>query len=62
MPQIISELKKRKMYIIAVSGTKKKAKGTEDIDDYIYIYSGVENEERSAACVGIILRKKSNQE
>jgi hypothetical protein len=30
----------------------------EEIDDYIFIYSGVEKQKRAAAGVGIILRKK----
>jgi hypothetical protein len=58
MPEIISELKKRKIDIIIVTETQKKAKGTEEIDDYIFIYSGVEEEKGAAAGVGIILRKR----
>jgi exonuclease III len=58
MPEIISELKKRKLDIIVVSETKKKSKGTEKIDDYIFIYCGVEKDKTTAAGVGIILRKK----
>jgi exonuclease III len=50
MPEIISELKKRKTDITVVSETKKKAKGMEEIDDYIFIYCGVEKEKSSGWC------------
>jgi exonuclease III len=55
MSEIISELKKIKIDIIVLSETKKKSKGTEEMDDYIFIWSVVEEEKRAAADV---LRKK----
>lgn len=58
MSEIILEIKKRKIDVLIVTETKKKTKGSDIIDDYLFIYSGVEQNRRASAGVGILIRKE----
>ncbi|KAH0999042.1 hypothetical protein HUJ05_009606 [Dendroctonus ponderosae] len=39
--EVISEIRKMDMDIIALSETKKKGSGIEEMDNYIHLFSGV---------------------
>ena len=56
--EVITEMKNRKIDILVVTETKKKMKGSEIKDGYVYIYSGVDQNRRAAAGVGILIRKE----
>jgi exonuclease III len=57
--ELTRELKKKHINNIAVvSETKKKMKGTKEIDDYTFIYSGVEQTERARKGIAIMTDKK----
>lgn len=58
IPEIIKEMENRNIDMLVVSETKKKGKGSEEIGDYIFLYSGVEREKRAASGVGIMLHKR----
>jgi exonuclease III len=52
-----TELQKRKIDIAVITETKKKNKGSEDIDKYIMIYSGVPDNKWAVSRVAILIRK-----
>ena len=52
------ELKKANVDIAVISGTKKKLKGSQELDDYILLYSGVPTNRRAAAGVAIMITAK----
>lgn len=43
--------------IAVITETKKKLKGTEELEDYLYIYSGVPQNKRASAGVAIFINK-----
>ena len=45
--EILNEMKRKKANIMVLTETKKKIKGTQDIDDYLLIYQGVERHQRA---------------
>jgi exonuclease III len=51
------ELKNRKIDIAVISETKKKSKGTKELENYVIIYSGVPREEWAPSGVVILVRK-----
>ena len=56
--QLEKELKDRNIDIALITETKKKMKGTTDLNSYTMIYSGVSQEERAQAGVAILINKK----
>ena len=52
------ELKERNIDIALVTETKKKLKGTIDLNDYTMIYSGVEQNERARAGVAVLVNEQ----
>ena len=57
-PELIKTLEERKINIAIISETKKKLKGTKEIDDWIMIYSGVTQSKRAQAGVAIYIDKR----
>ncbi|XP_054708323.1 uncharacterized protein LOC129218133 [Uloborus diversus] len=55
--ELINRLKKRSINIAVITETKKKLKGTQDIDDFVMLYSGVPQNKRAACGVAILLDK-----
>lgn len=56
--ELIEEIKQAKIGILAITETKKKGQGIQDVqENYILLYSGVEHEKRAKAGVGIIMDK-----
>lgn len=56
--EIISELERQHIDICAISETKKKGKGKIEYENYIFIYSGVDEPVRAKAGVGILINKE----
>ena len=52
-----TELLKRKIDIVIITETKKKNKGSEDIGNYVMIYSGVPANQWASSGVAIAIRK-----
>jgi len=52
------ELKKANVYIAVIPETKNKLKGSQQLDDYILLYSGVPTNRRAAAGIAIIIKAK----
>ena len=55
--EVIDEVKRFQMDIVALTETKKKGKGSELIDEYIHLYSGVNKGSRAKAGVFYLSRK-----
>lgn len=51
-------LRKQKVNIAIITETKKKLKGTKDMNDYTMIYSGVSQEKRACCGVAILIDNK----
>lgn len=56
--ELLKILEERKTNIAVITETKKKTKGTREIDDWVNIYSGVEQRERAKAGVAMYVDKK----
>nr|CAH7729527.1 unnamed protein product [Callosobruchus chinensis] len=56
--ELISEIKRYQMDIVAVTETKKKGNGSEQIEDYIHLYSGVDKICRARAGVSLFISKE----
>lgn len=52
------ELKRQNIDIAILPETKKKLKGSKDLEDYILLYSGVPMEKRAASGIAIMLHNK----
>jgi len=55
--EVIDEVKRFQMDIVALTETKKKGKGSELIDEYIHLYSGVNKGSRAKAGVSLLIKK-----
>lgn len=56
--EVINAIKKMDIDIVALTETKKKGFGTEEIDEYIHLFSGVPKEERAKRGVSLLIKKK----
>lgn len=56
--EVFQELKRHKIDICILSETKKKGKGSEEIGDYIHLYSGVDKSARAKRGVSIAIHKR----
>jgi hypothetical protein len=52
------ELKKAKVDKTVIPETKKKLKGSQELEDYILLYSGVPTNKRAAAVISIMIKAK----
>ena len=52
------ELIKAKVDIAVIPETKKKLKGSQEMEDYILLYSGVPTNKRAAAGIAIMIKNK----
>jgi len=52
------ELKKANVDIAVIPETKKKSKGSQDLENYILLYSGVPTNRRAAAGIEIMIKAK----
>jgi len=52
------ELEKASVDIAVIPETKKKLKGSQELDDYILLYSGVPTNKRAAAVIAIMIKVK----
>ena len=55
--ELQTELMKRKIDIAIITETKKKNKGSEEIDNYVMIYGGVPANQWASSGVAIVIRK-----
>ena len=51
-------LKKANVDKAVIPETKKKLKGSQELDDYILLYSGVPTNKRAAAGIAIMIKTK----
>ena len=51
-------LKKANVDIAVIPETKKKLKGSQELDDYLLLYSGVPTNKRAAAGIAIMIKAK----
>lgn len=59
--EITSELKKYKLDIAVLSETKRKGKGNEEFDGYIYFWSGVNKYERARSGIAVLVKNHLKQ-
>lgn len=59
--EIAKELEKVGIDIAALSETKRKGQGIEQVDQYIHFYSGVPKDQRAKRGISIFIRKKFKQ-
>ena len=52
------ELRKANVDIAVIPETKKKLKGSQELDDYILLYSGVPTNKRAAAGIAVMIKAK----
>ena len=52
------ELKKENVDIAVIPETKKKLKGSQELDDYILLYSGVPTNKRAVTGIAIMIKAK----
>lgn len=55
--ELENELKRMKIDIAAITETKKKGKGSKELNEYIMFYNGVELHKRAAAGVALLIHK-----
>jgi len=55
---VAGRIKKVNVDIAVISETKKKLKGSQELDDYILLYSGVSKNRRAAAGIAIMIKAK----
>ena len=55
--EVLLEVKRLSMDIVVLTETKKKGRGSEDLNGYIHFYSGVRKEMRAKAGVSILINK-----
>lgn len=56
--ELQKELKDMKVDIAVITETKKKLKGSKELEDYIMLYSGVPGNKRASSGVAVLLRKE----
>ena len=56
--EVFQELRKMNIDIAVLTEVKKKGSGTEEINEYLHIYSGVPKDQRARCGVSIVLKKK----
>lgn len=56
--EVIREITKFNLDIVALTETKKKGSGNEIIENYVHFYSGVKKENRAKAGVSLLIAKK----
>ena len=56
--QVLDQLERCRMDIVALTETKKKGTGNEQQRNYLHFYSGVEKSKRANAGVSIAIHKK----
>lgn len=56
--EVFQELRKMNIDIAILTEVKKKGSGTEEINEYLHIYSGVPKDQRARCGVSIVLKKK----
>jgi len=56
------EFKKANVDIAVIPETEKKLKGSQDLDDYILLYSDVPTNKRAAAGIAIMIKAKFERE
>jgi hypothetical protein len=56
LDELNRELRNRKIDIAVISETKKKSKGSKELENYVMIYSGVPREEWDSSGVAILVR------
>jgi len=52
------DFKKADVDIAVIPGIKKKLKGSQELDDYILLYSGVPTNKRAAAGIAVMIKAK----
>lgn len=55
--EVIREVKKLNIDITALTETKKKSWGSEEIDEFIFLFAGVAKEERAKRGVAFLIKK-----
>ncbi|XP_072377991.1 uncharacterized protein [Diabrotica undecimpunctata] len=61
MEEVINELKNANMYIVVLTETKKKGTGTETVNNYTHIFSGIPKHQRAKRGVSVMIHKKFNK-
>ncbi|XP_055389945.1 uncharacterized protein LOC129618936 [Condylostylus longicornis] len=56
--ETLIELKKHKIDICGISETKRKGKGSVEYEDFVFLYSGKDKNERAQSGVGVLINKK----
>ena len=56
--EILAEIRRYQMDIVAITETKKKGNGSEVVEEYIHLYSGVDKACRAKAGVSVFINKK----
>lgn len=56
--EVFSEINKMKIDICVLTETKKKGKGTETVEEYIHIFSGVSKKTRAKRGVSVAIHKR----
>ena len=51
-------IKKANVDIAVIPETKKKLMGSQELDDYILLYSGAPTNKRAAACIATMIKDK----
>lgn len=55
--EVLNEITKHNIDITVLIETKKKGNGSEEVEDFIYLYSGVNKEQRAKAEISILIKK-----
>jgi exonuclease III len=58
MADIISEINVMKMDVVVLTETKKKGTGSETLENYIHLFSGVKKYERVKRGISVFINKK----
>lgn len=56
--EVIAEIRRLQMDIVVLTETKRKGTGTEQLENYVHIYSGVDKANRAKAGVSLLISKK----
>jgi exonuclease III len=58
MEEILSEINEMKMDVVVLTETKKKGTGSETLENYIHLFSGVKKYERAKRGVSVLINEK----
>jgi exonuclease III len=58
MEEILSEINELKMDVVVLTETKKKRTGSETLENYIHLFSGVNKYKRAKRGVSVLINKK----